>query len=110
MTTPTKKLVLLGMMSKIPVAGVIWQTIHYLPQTLEFLEPHSAFFTFAEHYGAPGCRPPVTDRFTFHPTRQPVVMDFWQDLDQVPSSPEAFTTVGNWKQPWQDVTFQGETY
>ena len=30
MTTSTKKLVLLGMMSKIPVAGVIWQTIHYL--------------------------------------------------------------------------------
>jgi GT2 family glycosyltransferase len=231
MTTPTKKLVLLGMMSKIPVAGVIWQTIHYLigfqrlgydvyyvethartptmllkkgekggdrgsakaagfiskvmsrfgfenhwaylalhhdgrsygmtrdqvrklyksaaliinfhggthprleldstdrlvyletdpvllqielhehlQQTLEFLEPHSAFFTFAENYGAPGCRLPVTDRFAFHPTRQPVVMDFWQNLNQVPPSPEAFTTVGNWKQPWQDITFQGETY
>ena len=25
-----KKLVLLGMMSKMPVAGVVWQTVHYL--------------------------------------------------------------------------------
>jgi hypothetical protein len=25
-----KKIVLLGMMSRIPVAGVVWQTLHYL--------------------------------------------------------------------------------
>src|SRR5215210_7576592 len=25
-----KKIVLLGMMSKMPVAGVVWQTVHYL--------------------------------------------------------------------------------
>ena len=30
MTTPTKKLVLLGMMSRMPVAGVVWQTVQYL--------------------------------------------------------------------------------
>ena len=231
MTTSTKKLVLLGMMSKIPVAGVIWQTIHYLigfqrlgydvyyvethartptmllkkgekggdrgsakaadfisrvmsrfgfedrwaylalhhdgrcyglsrrqirnlydsaaliinfhggtdprleldatdrlvyletdpvllqielhehlQQTVEFLEPHSAFFTFAESYGTPGSRLPVTDRFAFHPTRQPVVMDFWEGRDPASGATDAFTTVGNWKQPWQDITFQGETY
>ena len=41
--------------------------------TLDFLEPHVAFFTFGENYGRPGCGLPVSDRFPFHPTRQPVV-------------------------------------
>ena len=45
--------------------------------TLDFLEPHVAFFTFGENYGQPGCGLPVSDRFAFHPTRQPVVLDFW---------------------------------
>src|SRR5687767_6399188 len=27
---PNKKIVLLGMMSQMPVAGVVWQTMHYL--------------------------------------------------------------------------------
>ncbi len=44
---------------------------------LEFLEPHVAFFTFGENYGKPGCGLPVSERFTFQPTRQPVVLDFW---------------------------------
>jgi hypothetical protein len=37
-----------------------------------------------------------------------VVCDLWD----VPSTNgcHCFTTVGNWKQPWRDVTFQGELY
>src|SRR6202023_960426 len=30
LTAPSKKIVLLGMMTRIPVAGVVWQTGHYL--------------------------------------------------------------------------------
>ena len=30
MTPASKKIVLLGMMTRIPVAGVVWQTVHYL--------------------------------------------------------------------------------
>ena len=30
MTRGGKKVVLLGMMTRIPVAGVVWQTVHYL--------------------------------------------------------------------------------
>src|SRR5687767_6977746 len=30
MTRASKKVVLLGMMTRIPVAGVVWQTVHYL--------------------------------------------------------------------------------
>jgi hypothetical protein len=39
----------------------------------EFLEAHSAFFTFAESYGSGECLLPVSDRFRFHTTRQPVI-------------------------------------
>ncbi|HYN87312.1 MAG TPA: hypothetical protein VER55_02220, partial [Ardenticatenaceae bacterium] len=46
-------------------------------ETIAFLEPHRAFFTFGENYGNPDCRLPVTDRFRFLPTRQPVVLDWW---------------------------------
>ena len=75
--------------------------------TLDFLEPHVAFFTFGENYGRPGCGLPVSDRFTFHPTRQPVVTDFWLGAG---SDSGLYTTVGNWRQTWRDVKFDGELY
>jgi GT2 family glycosyltransferase len=81
---------------------------HGLQETIDFLEPHCAFFTFAENLGNADCRLPVSDRFSFHPTRQPVVLDLWPDCS--PSPADVFTTVGNWKQAWRDVTFEGERY
>jgi GT2 family glycosyltransferase len=80
-----------------------------LETTLDTLEAHSAFFTFGENYGRPDCKLPVNERFAFHPTRQPVVMDFWSGRE-AKADPVSFTTVGNWKQPWRDVIFQGEVY
>ena len=77
--------------------------------TFDFLEPHSVFFTFAENYGRPDCMLPRCDRFAFHPTRQPVVVDLWRS-GRPSSSGEAFTTVGNWRQAWRDVVFEGEAY
>jgi GT2 family glycosyltransferase len=76
-------------------------------QTLDFLEPHVAFFTFGENLGRPDCRLPVSDRFAFRPTRQPVVLDFWSDCD---GPGEQLTTIGNWRQDWRPVHYQGETY
>ena len=75
--------------------------------TLDFLEPHVAFFTFGENYGQPGCGLPVSERFPFHPTRQPVVTDFWLGGGE---DSGVYTTVGNWSQPWRDVTYDGERY
>lgn len=76
--------------------------------TRAFLDPHLAFFTFGENIGRPGCGLPPTPGYEFRPTRQPVVLDFW------PSSPIAdgtpFTTVGNWRQAWREVTLDGEVY
>ena len=81
---------------------------HGLQETIDFLEPHCAFFTFAENWGKPGCGLPHQDRFRFVPTRQPVVMDLWPD--RLPEPADLFTTIGNWRQDWRDVTFEGVRY
>jgi GT2 family glycosyltransferase len=81
---------------------------HGLQETLDFLEPHCAFFTFAENWGNPDCELPQQDRFRFVPTRQPVVIDLWPDRSPQPA--DVFTTIGNWRQDWRDVTFKGERY
>jgi GT2 family glycosyltransferase len=81
---------------------------HGVQETIDFLEPHCAFFTFAENWGRPGCGLPCQDRFRFLPTRQPVVMDLWPDRSPQPA--DLFTTIGNWRQEWRDVTFKGERY
>jgi GT2 family glycosyltransferase len=81
---------------------------HGLQETLDFLEPHCAFFTFAENWGNPDCGLPHQDSFRFVPTRQPVVMDLWPDRSPQPA--DLFTTIGNWRQDWRDVTFKGERY
>jgi GT2 family glycosyltransferase len=81
---------------------------HGVQETVDFLEPHCAFFTFAENWGGPDCGLPVQDRFRFLPTRQPVVIDLWPDRSPQPA--DLFTTIGNWRQEWRDVTFEGERY
>jgi hypothetical protein len=77
-------------------------------ETEDFLARHCAFLTFGENYGNADCRLPVSDRFQFRPTRQPVVMDFWP-MEENHMRP-VFTTVGNWQQNWREVHFNGQTY
>jgi len=79
-----------------------------LPQSFDFLEPHSAFFTFAENLGSPECGLPVCDRFGFQATRQPVVLDLW--AGRASAAGELFTTIANWRQPWRNVRLRGESY
>jgi GT2 family glycosyltransferase len=81
---------------------------HGLQETVDFLEPHSAFFTFAENWEGEDCRLPRSERFRFKPTRQPVLLDLWPDRSPQPA--DVFTTIGNWRQEWRDVTFEGERY
>ncbi len=76
--------------------------------TVAFLEQHGSFFTFGENYGKPDCRLPVTERFRFLPTRQPVVLDLWARCDAAAST--RFRTIANWRQRWRDVTLGGEIY
>lgn len=77
-------------------------------ETIEFLGEHSAFYTWGLNYGRPDCRVPLPKPFDFKPMPPAVVGDLWD----VPPAGDCgrFTTVGNWRQPWRDVTFQGEVY
>jgi hypothetical protein len=78
------------------------------PEAHALLEPHVAFFTWAANHGKDDCRLPVSGRFTFHPTRQPVLLDQWCSTGHGDSN--RFTTIAGWKQLWREVTFEGETY
>lgn len=82
---------------------------HNEPRAIQFLEPHCAFFTWGENYGSPDCLLPVSDRFSFRPTRQPVVLDLWEPRAQEKNA-EVFTTIGNWQQPERQLMFRGELY
>ncbi len=74
---------------------------------VDFLEPHCAFFTWGQNYGHPDSGVPTSDRFLFVPTRQPIVMDLWSTS---PHTTDMFTTIGNWRQPYRNVSFRGEVY
>ena len=77
-------------------------------ETIDYLRPHCAYFTFAENYGRPDCKLPVSSDFNFLPTRQPVVVEFWRG-DGLPPS-DRYTTIGNWRQQWREIRLGDETY
>jgi hypothetical protein len=79
-----------------------------LPETIELFEQHSVLFTWAENYGQPDCGIPVSRRFRFIPTRQPVVIDLWDSMARELSN--TFTTIAGWQQLWRDVVLNGEVY
>ncbi|HXX40242.1 MAG TPA: hypothetical protein VEP50_19160 [bacterium] len=68
---------------------------------------HTHHFTYAENLGAPDCSVPV-ERFAWHPTRPPVILDWWGS-DTRPPDDAPFTTVANWSQS-NDIEWQGEIY
>jgi hypothetical protein len=70
------------------------------------LDAHKLHFTFGENIGKVGSTLP-TAGYTWHPTRQPVAMDIWENA----GSPRlAYTTVGRWDSKERDVEYQGETF
>lgn len=54
---------------------------------------HTAFFTFGENIGQPGCTIP-SDGFAWRPTRQPTVMDLWTPTQGPAGGP--LTTIMLW--------------
>jgi hypothetical protein len=76
--------------------------------TIDLFEQHHVLFTWAENHGQPDCGIPVSMRFSFIPTRQPVVIDLWDSMP--PRRSAAFTTIAGWQQLWRDVTLNGELY
>ena len=78
------------------------------PDIVQLFAAHSAFFTWGENYGKPDCKVPFSTRFHLVPTRQPVVLDFWEPNGMPPCG--SFTTVGSWRQLWREITLDGEQY
>lgn len=76
-------------------------------ETIDYLAPHCAFFTFGENYALGTSQLPNSDGFDFQPTRQPVVMDLWRHRQPLG---DTYTTVASWRQPWRPVTFDEKTY
>jgi hypothetical protein len=54
---------------------------------------HTAFFTFGENFGRPGCAIP-DDGLPWAPTRQPITLDAWEVTPGPPAG--AFTSVLQW--------------
>ncbi|MBI2834933.1 MAG: hypothetical protein HYX76_10970 [Acidobacteria bacterium] len=89
-----------------PVAAQIL-VVRHDPKTLSALEAHDMHFTFGENLGAPDCGVPL-ERFTWQPTRQPVVLDLWAVRDGGPG--DTYTTIATWKHVGKDIVYQDETY
>jgi hypothetical protein len=70
------------------------------------LDEHRHLFTLGENIGTARSPVPTAGR-TWHPTRQPLVLELWADAG--PPGP-AYTTVGTWDARGRDVRFRGETY
>jgi hypothetical protein len=71
------------------------------------LEAHDTHFSFGENLGAADCDVPL-GLFRWLPTRQPVVLDLWDNRFQGDGA--AFNTITTWHNKGKNVTYQGETY
>ncbi len=76
--------------------------------SIEFVDAHSAHFSWALNYGNPDCRLPWVRSYRPVPTLPPVLLDQWANDDDPRDAP--FTTIGNWRQAWRELTFRGERY
>jgi len=74
---------------------------------IEMLNGHTHLFTYAENLGAPDCGVPV-ERFSWHPTRPPVILDWWSPTPPPPDG-APLTTVANWSQS-NDIEWNGVIY
>ena len=75
--------------------------------TIAALAAHDTFFSFGENLGAPDCDVPV-ERFHWHPTRQPVVLDLWGSVPEC--SAVAYRTITTWHNKGKDLDWRGQTY
>ena len=77
--------------------------------TIEYLVRHRALFTFGENIGTKSF-PVPTHRFKWLPTRQPVVIDFWETKRPLPRV-AVFTSVANWSTSGlKDISWRGQRY
>jgi hypothetical protein len=71
------------------------------------LAAHDTLFSFGENLGAADCPVPV-EKFTWLPTRQPVVLDLWAN-GRAHGGP-VYNTITTWHNQGKDVEYGGETW
>ena len=76
--------------------------------TLAALDAHDIHFSFGENLGAPDCTVPV-ERYKWLPTRQPVLMDLWENPFP-PVSTAPYTTITTWHNKGKSIVYEGEKY
>ena len=70
------------------------------------LDEHRCLFTLGENIGTARCAAP-TGGYTWHSTRQPVVLDLWPESD-APGT--AYTTIGQWNSQGRDLVYDGQVW
>ncbi len=73
----------------------------------ELLDEYDAHFTIGENIGRPGCIVPTGGR-TWHPTRQPIALQYWETDATPPSA--GFTTIGRWDEQRRVQELGGRRY
>jgi hypothetical protein len=73
--------------------------------SIAFLGSHDVLFTYGALVGTPSCRVPA-ERFTWVPTRPPVVPALWH----ADAAGRAFSSIATWENKGKNVAFRGETY
>lgn len=76
--------------------------------TIDLLRAHTHHFTFGERIGSAECEVPAAE-FTYQPTRQPIVLDWWRGEVQSPQSERPFTTIASYRQTGKDISWNGQT-
>jgi hypothetical protein len=77
-------------------------------RTIEHLSAHTHLFTFGENLGGADCEVPEVP-FPYRPTRQPVILDWWQPPATEDDPTPLFTTIASWRQTDKDVEWHGRT-
>ena len=76
-------------------------------KTRRVLLGHDVIVTYGENYGEPDCGVPLGG-FSYKKTRQPVDLLLWEmAFDPLAKS---YTTIGNWKQKGNDISWNNDTY
>lgn len=81
-----------------------------LENAYDMLRRHTTLFTYGENIGTPHC-PLSTGGFTWHPTRQLVLLDEWRtDHVPLPDASASYSTIGNWDVVGKDLEIDGTIY
>ena len=72
------------------------------------LAAHDTLFSFGENLGAPDCAVPI-ERFRWLPTRQPVVLELWNNPHAADSA-AAYNTITTWHNTGKDIAWRDDTW